>query len=132
MKKLFPYIFNYALVMLLGHLISKIGLTSIYRLPIYILPAFNLLAISYTIKYPMERKKDVIKSEVFKTLLIATTIIDTLIVIFTEPYFAVWLVLIISNAIELYLMKPKTEKINEETQKNIAEYYKKHKSGQLK
>jgi len=114
--------------MVLGHLISRIGLTSIYRLPIYMLPAFNLLAISYAIKYPMERKKDVTKSEIFIPLLITTTIVDTLIVIFAEPYFAVWITLIISNAIELYLMKPATEKIKEETQKNIDEYYKKHKS----
>ncbi len=127
MKKLISYIFNYTLVMILGHLISKVGLTSIYRLPVYILPAFNLLAISYTIKYPLERKKDVTKNEIFIPLLIATTIIDTLIVILAEPYFAVWIVLIVSNAIELYLMKPKSERVNDEIQKNIAEYYKKHK-----
>ncbi len=128
MKKIIPYVFNYALFMTLGHLIIHLGITSIYRLPIYILPFFNLLAISYTIKYPMERKKDVTKKEILIPLLVSTTIIDSLIVFFAEPYFAVWIVLIISNIIELYLMKPATEKNKEQAEKNIAEYYKKYKS----
>lgn len=128
MKKIIPYVFNYTLIMILGHLISKIGLTSIYRLPIYMLPVFNLLAISYAIKYPMERKKDLTKREIFIPLLILTTIIDSLIVIFAEPYFIIWITLIISNAIELYLMKPATEKNKEEAQKNIDEYFRKYNS----
>lgn len=126
MKKIIPYIFNYALFMILGHLIIYLGITSIYRLPIYILPLFNFLAISYTIKYPMERKRDIAKSKIFIPFLILTTIIDSLIVFFAEPYFTVWIVLIISNGIELYLMKPAPERIKEESQKNIDEYFKKN------
>lgn len=125
--KIIFYFSHYVIFLLLGNFIKYLGIPSIYELPVLILIPFNYLAIIYGIKYPLEKRKDVKYSKIKIQLIILSSIFDTIIILIFEPTLIAWIILTLSTIIMLLLIRPKHEIIQNETQKNIDEYFSTHK-----
>ena len=123
----FYYFFRYALILILGNFVKYLGIPSFYELPYIILIPFNYLAISYGIKHPLEKRKDIEYKKIKKTLIILGIIINTTVILLFNPNLISWIILTTSTIIILLLSTPKHEKIKDETQKYIDEYFNTHK-----
>jgi len=84
---------------------------------------FNYLAIKFTIKIPLERNKNLTKKDIYKPLLIVSSIIITILMKKNYHAISTIIIVLIGNFIEIYLMKPSDEKLKELMDKNIKEYY---------
>lgn len=122
--KLFYYIFRYSIILLLGHFVRYLGIPSFYELPYLVLIPFNFLAISYGIKHPLEKRKDIQYKKYKKIFIFICVLINTIFILLLKPVLIAWIILISSTIVILLLSTPKYEKINDETQKYIDEYYK--------
>lgn len=124
---IFYYFFRYTLILLLGNFVKYLGIPSFYELPYLILIPFNYLAINYGIKHPLEKRKDIEYKKIKKPLITLCIIINTIVILLFNPNLISWIFLTISSIIILHLSTPKYEKINEETQNYIDEYFNTHK-----
>jgi len=122
MRKSIYYVFNYSIIMILGHFILNI-----YNLPEIAILCYNTLAISFGIKYKISKRKDVSKKEVLKYLLILTTIFNFGLIYVLKLSFTKGSVLILSNIIQLNLFKVKKEELEFDTKRKIEEYFSKKK-----
>lgn len=109
--------------MILGDIVKIIKLPNIYSLPIIVTILFNYLAIQYGIKYPIEKRKDITKKELFIPILIFSSIILTFLLKTNDHSNSMIIIALLANYIELYLMKPKHEQIEEIITKNIKDYF---------
>ena len=125
--KIFYYFFRYTLILLLGNFVKYLGIPSLYELPYLLLIPFNYLAISYGIKHPLEKSKDIEYKKIKKTFIILCILINTIVVFLFNPDLISWVILTMSTIIILLLNTPKHEKIQDETQKYIDEYFNNHK-----
>ena len=125
--KIFYYFFRYTLILLLGNFIKYLGIPSFYELPYLILIPFNSLAINYAIIHPLKKRKDIEYKKIKKTLIVLCVVVNTFVIFIFNPNLISWIILTISSVVILFLSTPKYEKIQEETQKYINEYYNTHK-----
>lgn len=121
--KILYYFFKYALIMTIGYLIKYIGIPNIFSLPFIVLILYNYLAILYGIKRPLENRRDIKYKDILIPMIILTNIFDTVLIYISDVTIGGWIILIISNTLELIIAKPKYEKINEENKKYIDEYF---------
>jgi len=119
------YFFRYAQIMIIGYLIKYIGITDIFSLPCWMMIIYNYIAILYGIKRPLEERKDIKYSDILFKLIVLSTILNTIIIYISNNSITCWIILCISNIIELILSKPRYEKNIEQIQKNINDYFKK-------
>ena len=126
--KFLYYFFRYSIFLLLGNFIKYLGIPSLYELPYLILIPFNYLAINYGIKHPLEKRKDIEYKKIKLPLIIMCVILNTIIILIFKPNFVSWLILVVSTIIILFLNTPKHEKIKDETQKYIGEYFNNNKN----
>ena len=121
--ELFYCFFRYTLILILGNFVKYLGIPSFYELPYLILIPFNYLAISYGIKHPLEKRKNIEYKRIKKTLIILCIIANTIIIFLFNPNLLSWIILVTSTIIILLLSTPKQEKTQDETQKYIDEYF---------
>lgn len=114
---------NYFLLMIIAELIYILKLRSIFSMNAIAILLFNYLAIKFTIKIPLERNKNLTKKDIYKPLLIVSSIIITILMKKNYHAISTIIIVLIGNFIEIYLMKPKDEKLKELMDKNIKEYY---------
>ena len=69
---------NYFLLMIIAELIYILKLRSIFSMNAIAILLFNYLAIKFTIKIPLERNKNLTKKDIYKPLLIVSSIIITI------------------------------------------------------
>lgn len=119
------YFFNYLIIMLIGFLIKYIGLTDVFNMPYYVLILYDFLAIEFGIKKPLEKNRNVKYRDIRTLLIILSTILNTILVYLSYWNFVSWVLLSVSNILILIFIKPNYEKIEEETGKNIKEYFEK-------
>lgn len=114
---------NYFLLMIIAELIYIIKIPSIFSMNAIAILLFNFLAIKFTIKHPLEKNKNLTKKDIYKPLLIVSSIIITILMKKNYHAISTIIIVLIGNFIEIYLMKPKDEKLKELMDKNIKEYY---------
>lgn len=119
------YFFNYLIIMLIGFLIKYIGLTDVFNMPYYVLILYDFLAIEFGIKKSLEKNRNVKYRDIRTLLIILSTILNTILVYLSYWNFVSWVLLSVSNILILIFIKPNYEKIEEETEKNIKEYFEK-------
>lgn len=119
------YFFNYLIIMLMGFLIKYIGLTDVFNMPYYVLILYDFLAIEFGIKKSLEKNRNVKYRDIRTLLIILSTILNTILVYLSYWNFVSWVLLSVSNILILIFIKPNYEKIEEETEKNIKEYFEK-------
>ena len=122
-------LYRYPLILLLAHFIYILYIPSIYNLPTFVLIPFNYLAINYGIRKPLQEKGISYRNNLVK-LILFTTICISLILLFIKDSLIsnpqiTWLVFIVTDIIELFLMVPKKEKQKESLKENIDNYFKK-------
>lgn len=121
--KILYYFFRYALIMLIGYLLKYVVIYSIFNLPYIIIIAYNYLAILYSIKKPLEIRRDIRFNKLLCPLMLMTTLLNTIFMALLSISFSRWFIISIINIIELIFMKPNYEKNEEKTQKYIEEYF---------
>ncbi len=120
-------LYRYPLILLLAHFIYILHIPSIYSLPVIVLIPFNYLAINYGIRKPLQEKGISYQNNLAK-LILFTIICISLILLFVKDslrsyFLTTWLVFIVTDIVELFLMVPKKEKQRETIQENIDEYF---------
>lgn len=124
-KRIVLYYFSrYLLIILIGEALKLLDIKSIYQRPIPIIIIYNLLAILIGIKRPLEKRKDIKYKELLSSLIPLSTLASLFIIYISGPNLELWLSITIINIIELLLLKPKNQIIEDQTQRNIAEYFK--------
>lgn len=122
MKKLY-YFFRYSLIICIGIGIKYFGLPSIYDMPFIVPILYNFLAIRFGIIHPLEVRKDIKYKDMLYFMLIMTSTLNIIIMYLSYVNLSYAVLFIFSNLIILLFSKPKHEKIEEETQKNINDYF---------
>ena len=92
-------------------------------MPYWILIPFNYLAINYGIKHPLEKRKDIEYKKIKKPLITLCVVANIIILFLFNPNLISGIILITSTIIILLLSTPKYEKIKDETQKYIDQYF---------
>ena len=121
--KIIPYLLRYSLIMILGYLIKYIGFRSVFELPYPIIILFIFVSITFGIIRPLEIKKDVKYKEIRIPLIILTSILCIILLYFSNIPISGIIIITIANIIMLIILKPKYEKIEEESKKYIEEYF---------
>ncbi|MDD2518376.1 MAG: hypothetical protein PHI05_02555 [Bacilli bacterium] len=129
MKNVFKslkYVGKYMIFMWLPHTMSKIGTVSIYSYSILIIPVINYLALLWGVFRPISKTNELTKQDVFIPFLIISSITNILFFYFSGYNNSIIFMVVITNIIEFIIMKPEKEKIDNQTKKNIDNYFKNH------
>jgi len=109
--------------MIIGYGIRIFAIPSIYDLNDLILIPFNYLGLKYAIINPIEKNKDIHYSKNRTLFMICTSLFSFFFLFLISKSITKGIYLVIINTIELFLLKPPYEKIEEETKKNIQQYF---------
>lgn len=122
MKKLY-YFFRYSLIIMIGVAIKYIGVPSIYDMPFIVPILYNFLAIRFGIIHPLEVRKDIKYKDIRNLMMFLTSTLNIVLMYLSYVNMTYHILFIFSNIIILLFSKPKYEKIDEETQKYIDDYF---------
>lgn len=121
----FYYFCKYAVIVVFGCAIEFIGIPNIYTMPLIVPLLYNYLAVQFGIIHPLEAQKVVKYKDIRYLMIILTTILNAIVLYFSKVGAFRAFLIILCNALMLFFSKPKQEKIDDETQKYIAEYFEK-------
>lgn len=122
MKKLY-YFFRYSLIIMIGVAIKYIGVPSIYDMPFIVPILYNFLAIRFGIIHPLEVRKDIKYKDIRNSMMFLTSTLNIVLMYLSYVNVSYAILFIFINIIILLFSKPKYEKIDEETQKYIDDYF---------
>lgn len=125
-QKLF-YLGRYLLIMIIGDAVKVLGIPSIYHLPLLVFIFYNFLAISFGIKNPLEKRRDIKHKDLLLPFLFISSAFYFYIIYTLDLAWYLFFIFMLVNILEFILLKPKHEMLEKKMQKNIQYYFKNHK-----
>lgn len=125
-QKLF-YLGRYLLIMIIGDAVKVLGIPSIYHLPLLVFIFYNFLAISFGIKNPLEKRRDIKHKDLLLPFLFISSAFYFYIIYTLDLAWYLFFIFMLVNILEFILLKPKHEMLEKKMQKNIEDYFKNHK-----
>lgn len=125
-QKLF-YLGRYLLIMIIGDAVKVLGIPSIYHLPLLVFIFYNFLAISFGIKNPLEKRRDIKHKDLLLPFLLISSAFYFYIIYTLDLAWYLFFIFMLVNILEFILLKPKHEMLEKKMQKNIQYYFKNHK-----